>query len=326
MRRLRRTPQLRALVQETTLTANDLILPLFVRAGEGVRKPINSMPGYFQLSVDQLSEEIEQVVKLGIPGVILFGIPASKDSLGHESCREDGIVQRAIRTIKAKAPDLLVIADVCLCEYTDHGHCGIVNEKTGTRDVDNDATLVVLAEQSVSLALAGADIIAPSGMMDGMVAAIRDGLDSAELHHIPILSYAVKYASSLYGPFREAAEGAPQFGDRRTYQMNPANAAEAIREAELDVAEGADMLMVKPALHYLDVIYRVKQAFPDLPLAAYHVSGEYAMIKAAAAQGWIDERRVVMETLLSIKRAGADFIITYYAKAVAEWQGTSLIC
>ncbi len=325
LRRLRRTPALRALVQETTLHVNDLIQPIFIRHGTDVRQPISSMPGCYQLSVDQLSQEIAQIVTLGIPGVLLFGIPSHKDKDGNISCEKDGIVQQAIRAIKDMAPDLVVIVDVCLCEYTDHGHCGPVNEKTGQLDVDNDATLTILAKQAVSLARAGADVIAPSGMIDGMVAAIRDGLDTADYHHIPILSYAVKYASSLYGPFREAAEGAPQFGDRRTYQMNPANAAEALREAELDVAEGADMLMIKPAVAYLDVIFRIKQQYPEIPLAAYHVSGEYAMIKAAAEKGWLDEKRVVMETLLSIKRAGADIIITYYAKDAAQWLRNSAI-
>lgn len=319
LRRLRRTPQLRALVQETSLSVSHLILPLFICAGENICNPISSMPGHFQLSVDQLADEAKHISNLGIPAVLLFGIPESKDSLGQDAYRDDGVIQRAIRAIKKAAPNLVVIADVCFCEYTDHGHCGIVNDNTGHLDVDNDATLELLALQSVSLALAGADVIAPSGMMDGMVAAIRQALDSADFQHIPILSYAVKYASSFYGPFRSAADYTLQFGDRSTYQMNPANGAEALREAELDIAEGADMLMVKPAVHYLDVIYRVKQQFPEVPLAAYHVSGEYAMIKAAAAQGLIDEQRAVMETLISIKRAGADMIITYYAKIVAGW-------
>jgi porphobilinogen synthase len=319
LRRLRRTPELRALVQETTLNVKNLILPLFICAGENICNPISSMPGHFQLSVDQLADEVKHISSLGIPAVLLFGIPASKDSLGQDAYRDDGVIQQAIRVIKQAAPHLIVMADVCFCEYTDHGHCGIVNDNTGHIDVDNDATLEILALQAVSLALAGADVIAPSGMMDGMVATIRQALDSAEFQHIPILSYAVKYASSFYGPFRNAAGYSLQFGDRSTYQMNPANGAEALREAELDVAEGADMLMVKPALHYLDVIYRVKQQFPEIPLAAYHVSGEYAMIKVAAAQGLIDEQRAVMETLLSIKRAGADMIITYYAKTVAGW-------
>ncbi|NNM58859.1 MAG: porphobilinogen synthase [Legionellales bacterium] len=316
LQRLRRTPALRALIRETVLDKNDLILPLFIKSGENICQPITSMPGCCQLSVDRLDEEIDSIVKSGLLGVILFGIPDKKDPHGEVSCHDDGVVQQAIRCIKAIAPQLLVIADVCLCEYTDHGHCGVLSDESG---IDNDATLSILAEQSESLAHAGADIIAPSGMMDGMVVAIREGLDKAGFTHIPILSYAVKYASALYGPFREAAEGAPQFGDRRGYQMDPANGAEALREAKLDVEEGADMLMVKPAGIYADVIYRVKQAFPGIPLAAYQVSGEYAMLKAAAANGWINERAAVMESLLSLKRAGADFIITYYAKTVADW-------
>ncbi len=319
MRRMRRTPALRALVQETVINKNDLIMPLFIASGEGICNPISAMPGCFQISIDKLEDEVKSLVELGIGGVILFGIPAFKDSLGHESCRDDGVVQTAIRVIKALASEMLVIADVCLCEYLEHGHCGVVNDETGQMDVDNDETLQILAEQAESFAHAGADIVAPSGMMDGMVAAIRHGLDNAGFDHIPILSYAVKYASALYGPFREAVECQLKTGNRLTYQMDPANAAEALREAELDVAEGTDMLMVKPASFYLDVIHRVKQAFPDVPLGAYQVSGEYAMIKAAAANGWVDEQRVVMESLLSIKRAGADFIITYFAKAVAGW-------
>ena len=319
LRRLRRTPALRALVQETTLDQQDLIYPLFIKAGNNIRQPILSMPGCFQLSVDNLADEIAELVKLGILGIILFGIPAVKDAQGQDSCHQQGIVQTAIKAIKALAPQLLIIADVCLCEYTDHGHCGIVNDKTGSMDVDNDATLAILGAQAVSMAQAGADIIAPSGMMDGMVGVIRQKLDEQDFQHIPILSYAVKYASSLYGPFREAAEGAPQFGDRRSYQMDIHNAAEALREAALDVAEGADMLMIKPAGFYADIIYRIKQTFPALPLAAYQVSGEYALIKAAAEKGWLDEKRAAMESLVSIKRAGADFIITYYAKAVAKW-------
>ncbi len=319
MQRLRKTPALRALVRETVLDRNDLILPLFIKSGVNICQPINSMPGCFQLSVDKLDEEIHAIVKLGLLGVILFGIPDTKNSSGTASCNDDGVVQQAIRRIKAIAPQLLVIADVCLCEYTDHGHCGVLSDETTHFVIDNDATLDILATQSESMAHAGADIIAPSGMMDGMVTTIRAGLDRAGFTHIPILSYAVKYASAFYGPFREAAEGAPQFGDRRSYQMDPANGAEALREAALDVQEGADMLMVKPAGQYGDVIYRVKQAFPDIPLGAYQVSGEYAMLKAAAANGWIDERAAVLESLVSLKRAGADFIITYYAKTVAAW-------
>lgn len=319
MRRMRRTPALRALIQETAISKNDLIMPLFIVSGHNICNPVAAMPGCAQISVDKLEEEIKSLQALGINGVILFGIPAFKDSLGHESCRDDGVVQTAIRVIKALAPEMLVIADVCLCEYLENGHCGVVNDETGQMDVDNDETLSILAEQAESFAHAGADIVAPSGMMDGMVAAIRYGLDQAGFKHIPILSYAVKYASALYGPFRDAVECQLKSGNRLSYQMDPANGAEALREAELDVAEGADMLMVKPASFYLDVIHRVKQAFPDIPMGAYQVSGEYAMIKAAAANGWIDEQKVVMESLLSIKRAGADFIITYFAKTVAGW-------
>lgn len=326
-RRLRTSPNMRAMVRETSLAADDFIYPLFVTHGQNVRNPISSMPGIYQLSVDQLAAEAESVAGLGIPAVILFGIPAEKDPVGLENFASQGIVQQAVRAIKKAVPDLVVITDVCLCEYTDHGHCGLLNRGNGQRPhphleegyVLNDETLDILGRVSVSHAEAGADIVAPSGMMDGMVGAIRSALDEDDFSHIPIMSYAVKYASAFYGPFREAAEGAPKFGDRKTHQMDPANAREALREAELDVAEGADFLMVKPALPYLDVIQRVRQRFPELPLAAYNVSGEYAMIKAAAAQGWLDEQRVVLETLTGIKRAGADLIITYHAREAAAW-------
>ena len=315
-RRLRRTAALRNLVRETTLKLDDFVLPLFVRGGEETRA-IKSMPGHYQLCLKDLEKEVKQVASLGIGAVLLFGIPPHKDEVGSHAYDEQGIVQQAIREIKKIHPDLLVMVDVCFCEYTNHGHCGIVNNKQGLLDVDNDATLALLAKQAVSFAQAGADVIAPSGMMDGMIQAVRSALDTQGFEHIPILSYAIKYASALYGPFREAAEGAPQFGDRKTYQMDIANGNEAMKEALLDVEEGADMLMVKPALAYLDVIYRVKQAFPALPLGAYQVSGEFAMIKAAAAYGWIDEKKVMFESLIAIKRAGADFIITYFAKEVA---------
>ena len=318
LRRLRAHPKLRDLISEHQLSVKDLVLPLFIKEGEGIKIPIQSMPGHYQWSVDQLADEIKSIEEANIPAVILFGIPSNKDSLGSSALTEKGVVQQAIQKIKFLSPHLLIIADLCLCEYTDHGHCGVIVEKNGDFIVDNDQTLPLLATQAVSLAKAGADVIAPSGMMDGMVCAIRYGLDQQGFTHIPILSYAVKYASGFYGPFREAAEGAPKFGDRRSYQMNPANAAIGLREAELDVAEGADMLMVKPAHTYLDMIYRVKQKFPGIPLGAYQVSGEYAMIKAAAARGWLDETAVMLESLLAIKRAGADFIITYFAKAVAE--------
>ena len=319
MRRLRTHPKLRDMVRETALSPNDLILPLFVRFGENQRVPINSMPGHAQLTVDLLAAEIAEIDELGIPAVILFGIPEHKDAEGSDAYDDDGIIQQAVRAIKQTGSDLLVMTDVCFCEYTDHGHCGIVNDRHGIADVDNDATLEILVQEAVSHARAGADVIAPSGMMDGMIAALRNGLDEAGFENLPLLSYAAKYASGFYGPFRDAAESTPQFGDRRTYQMDPANAAEALREVALDLQEGADMLMVKPALSYLDVISRVKQAHPQVPLAAYNVSGEFAMVKAAAANGWIDEQRVALEILTSIKRAGADMILTYFAKDAARW-------
>lgn len=315
-RRLRRTAALRHFLQENTVTVSDLVLPLFVKAGHDIKNPIASMPGHYQFSLDHLPAEIAEIQQLKIPAVILFGIPAKKDSIGSSALDDNGIVQQAIKLIKKIAPALLVISDLCFCEYTDHGHCGVIDAQT--QQVDNDKTLELLGKQAVSHARAGADIIAPSGMMDGMVQAIRTALDVNQFQDIPILSYAVKYASSFYGPFRDAAEGAPQCGDRKTYQMNPANTNEALREAALDVAEGADMLMVKPAQHYLDIIYRVKQRFPELPLGAYQVSGEFAMIKAAAEKNWIDEKSAMTESLLAIKRAGADFIITYFAKEFAR--------
>jgi porphobilinogen synthase len=317
-RRLRGHPRLRDLVKETHLSTFDLIYPLFVYHGRNLRREIPSMPGQYQISVDRLAESLAEVSELGIPGIILFGIPEQKDARGSAAARDDGIVQQAVRLARQVAPDLLVITDLCFCEYTDHGHCGPLAEIGGRIDVDNDATLPLLVEQAQSHARAGAHMIAPSGMMDGMVGAIREGLDRAGFTHIPIMSYAAKFASGYYGPFRDAAESAPSFGDRRSYQMDPANAREALLEAALDLAEGADILMVKPALAYLDIIYRVKESC-GLPLAAYNVSGEYAMIKAAAANGWIDERRIVLETLTAIKRAGADMILTYHALDVARW-------
>jgi len=323
-RRLRTTPALRAMLRETELNPRDFIYPLFVRHGSG-RNEITSMPDVFQLSVDEAVREAEQTMQLGIPAVILFGIPAEKDPIGLENFSPDGIVQQAIRLIKKEIPEMVVVTDVCLCEYTDHGHCGILNSgeyfdpHLPEGYVLNDPTLDVLAKVALSHAEAGADIVAPSGMMDGMVRAIREALDDSGHESLPILSYAVKYASSFYGPFREAAEGAPKFGDRKSHQMDPANAAEALREAALDVDEGADMLMVKPALAYLDVIRRVKEAFPEMPLAAYNVSGEYSMIKAAARSGWIDEQKTALEALTGMKRAGADLIITYHAKQAAHW-------
>lgn len=323
LRRLRQHPLLRELVRETELSVRDLILPLFVRSGSKRKQPIQSMPGHCQLTLDDLADEVREIVDCSIPAVILFGIPAAKDSIGSSACLDDGIVQQAIRKIKQTSRDLLVITDLCFCEYTDHGHCGILRENAEQADVDNDATLELLAKQAVSHAKAGADVIAPSGMMDGMVAAIRKRLDEVGYEQTPILSYSAKYASAFYGPFREAAESTPQLGDRRSYQMDPANAGEALREVSLDLAEGADFIMVKPALSYLDVICRVKQAHPGVPLCAYNVSGEFAMLKAAAANGWIDERRTTLEILTSIKRAGADMIITYSAKDVARWSSNA---
>ncbi len=322
MQRLRHSSQLRALIRETELNVGDLVFPLFVKEGKNIKNPISSLPGHFQFSIDSLEAEIKQIEALNIPAVILFGIPLHKDAKGSSSLSSQGIIQSAILAIKKLSPQLLVIADVCFCEYTDHGHCGIIAaHQAGEVIIDNDETLILLGEQAVSYAQAGADIIAPSGMMDGMVQAIRISLDKNGFQHIPILSYSVKYASAFYGPFREAAgSGSPQYGGRQTYQMDPANAEEGIREAELDILEGADMLMVKPAQNYLDVIYRVKKSFPSLPLAAYQVSGEYSMIKLAAAEGWLDERRAMVESLTAIKRAGADFIITYFAKEFAIYK------
>ncbi|HEX3152070.1 MAG TPA: porphobilinogen synthase [Gemmataceae bacterium] len=318
-RRLRANPLVRDMVRETTLDVRDFILPLFVRPGTGIRQEISSMPGNYQLSVDRLVDEVGSSLDLGVRAFILFGIPTSKDATGSSALRDDGIVQQALRALrKAFKQEVVLLTDECFCEYTDHGHCGPLCEVNGRVDVDNDATLPLLAEQCVSHAKAGADLIAPSGMMDGMVQAIRRGLDAAGFAHIPILSYAAKYASGFYGPFREAAESPPQFGDRGGYQMDPANGDEAIREVELDLAEGADMVMVKPALSYMDIVRRVKEKF-GVPVAAYNVSGEFAMVKAAAAKGWIDERRVALEILTSIKRAGADLILTYHARDAARW-------
>lgn len=312
-RRLRRSESIRALVRETHVTPNDFIYPLFVCEGEGIRREISSMPGQYNLSIDELVKEANEAYKLGVKSVILFGLPKEKDAEGRDAFSDEGIVQRAIRALKKEIKDLVVIADNCLCEYTDHGHCGVVENN----DVLNDPTLDLLAKTAVVQAKAGADIIAPSNMMDGFVGAIREALDDNDFENIPILSYAVKYASGFYGPFREAAASAPQFGDRRSYQMDPANVREAMREAMLDLDQGADMLMVKPALAYLDVLKELRQRC-DLPLAAYQVSGEYAMIKAAARLGWLDENRIMWETLTSIKRAGADLILTYYAKEAAR--------
>jgi porphobilinogen synthase len=302
------------MVRETTLSVDDMIFPMFVVEGSGVNNPISSMPGNSQLSIDLLVKEAREVHGLGIPAIILFGIPAEKDALGTDATSDDGIIQRAVKAVKDAVPDLYVITDVCFCEYTDHGHCGPVVDG----DVDNDATLDLLGKQALTHARAGADMVAPSGMMDGMVGAIRGALDEDGYHGIPVMSYAAKYASGFYGPFREAAESAPQFGDRRAYQMDPANAREAMYEVELDIDEGADIIMVKPALPYLDIIRMVSTEI-NLPVAAYNVSGEFSMVKAAGQLGWIDEKKVALEMLTSIKRAGADVILTYYAKDAARW-------
>ena len=313
-RRLRSSAAMRALVKETYLQKEDLIYPLFIIEGSNIKNPVSSMPGVFQLSLDNLATEVDEIVEIGIKAVLLFGIPAEKDAVGSGAYHDHGIVQKATRLIKERHPELLVIADTCLCEFTDHGHCGVVEGEK----ILNDPSLNLLAQTAISQAEAGADIIAPSNMMDGFVAAIRAGLDAAGFEHIPIMSYAVKYASSYYGPFREAAEGAPKFGDRKTYQMDPSNRIEAIREATSDIEEGADFLIVKPALAYMDIIRDVKNNFP-VPVVAYNVSGEYSMVKAAAQNGWIDEKSVVLETLLGMKRAGSDLIITYHAKDVCRW-------
>ena len=315
MRRLRANPQIRRMVRETMLDAGDLIYPLFVKPGTGLRDEVSSMPGVFQLSIDQLEAEAAELLALKIPAVILFGLPETKDEAGSGAFAEDGIVQQAIRRLKEVAPDLYVITDVCMCEYTSHGHCGALDD---SGCVINDVTLEMLAMTAVSHAEAGADMVAPSDMMDGRVAAIRAALDAEGYSDIPIMAYSAKYASGYYGPFRDAADSAPAFGDRSGYQMDPANGDEAIRETELDIDEGADLVMVKPALAYMDIIWRIKETF-GMPTAAYNVSGEYAMVKAAAANGWIDEKRVVLETLTGLKRAGADLILTYHAKDAARW-------
>lgn len=312
-RRLRQNENLRALIRETRLSPAQLIYPIFIMPGKGKKEEISSMPGIFRLSVDQLGKEAKECLDAGVRSVILFGLPEKKDPMGSGAHAKDGIIQRGIRELKDRVPEITVVTDVCLCEYTDHGHCGcLVNGQ-----VDNDTTLEILARTALSHAKAGADIVAPSDMMDGRVAEIRSELDENDFHMIPIMSYAVKYASFFYGPFRDAADCAPQFGDRRSYQMDPANSREALREATLDVEEGADILMVKPAVAYLDIISRLRDEF-DLPIAAYHVSGEYAMIKAAAEKGWIDGKQVMAETLLSIRRAGADIILTYFAKEMGK--------
>ena len=325
LRRLRYEPAIRRMVQETFLSPERLILPLFVRTGQNVRQPISAMPGNFQLSIDELVKEAEEAAALGIGGIILFGIPEMKDAIGSDALSENGIIAQAVRAVKQTlGTRLLVITDVCFCEYTDHGHCGVLRQRVGDcvadYNVDNDATLENLVKQSLIHAHAGADMLAPSGMMDGMIQAMRTGLDRENFSHLPIMSYAVKYASSFYGPFREAAGSAPQFGDRRSYQMDPAaSAGQAIREVQLDLQEGADIIMVKPALAYLDIVRMVRDRFEGVPIAAYNVSGEFSMVKAAAQRGWIDEKAVVLESLTSITRAGANIILTYWAKDVARW-------
>ena len=320
LRRLRQHPAVRRLVRETRLSPESLILPLFARTGKGVRQPIASMPGHSQLSVDLIAEEARTAARLGLGGIILFGIPDRKDAAGSDSYSPTGIVQQAIKAAKDAAPELLVITDVCFCEYTDHGHCGVVDRQSGRDDVNNDKTLHLLGRQALSHAQSGADLVAPSGMMDGMVGAIRSALDEGSFAHVPIMSYAVKYASAFYGPFREAAESAPKYGDRRSYQMDPAAAAgQALREVGLDLTEGADIVMVKPALAYLDIIRLVSDSHPGVPLAAYNVSGEFAMVKAAAERGWIDERAAALESVTAIARAGAQIVLTYWAKDVAQW-------
>ncbi len=315
LRRLRQNEDLRRMVRETKLSVDDFIYPLFVLPGSGIKEEVSSMPGVFRFSVDKLVEEAKEVENLGIPAVILFGIPEKKDAAASEAYDEEGIIQKALRALKKDVPGLILITDVCLCEYMSHGHCGVVKENG---EIDNDMTLELLAKTAVSHAEAGADIVAPSDMMDGRVAAIRSNLDENGFKNTPILSYAAKYASAFYGPFREAAESAPQFGDRRSYQMDTPNALEALREVALDIEEGADIVMVKPALAYLDIIRRVKEEF-GYPTAAYNVSGEYAMVKAASLKGWIDEKRIITEILTAIKRAGADMILTYHAKDMAKW-------
>lgn len=319
-RRMRRNEILRRMVRETRLTVDNLVMPLFVRPGEKVKKEIPSMPGNYQMSVDVLVEEVKEVARLGIPAVLLFGIPEKKDDIGSQAWDEEGIVQKAVRAIRNANVDICIITDVCLCEYTDHGHCGKLREHPLTHEleVDNDATLELLRRTAVSHARAGADIVAPSDMMDGRIAEIRAGLDDARFEYVAIMSYAAKFASGFYGPFREAAESPPKFGDRRGYQMDPPNLNEALREVSMDIEEGADIVMVKPALAYLDVIRLVKDRF-GYPTAAYNVSGEFAMVKAAAQKGWLDEKRIVLEILTSIRRAGADLILTYWAKDVARW-------
>ncbi|MFV9876253.1 MAG: porphobilinogen synthase [Rickettsiales endosymbiont of Dermacentor nuttalli] len=318
-RRLRYNSTIRDLVRETILNINDLVLPLFIIHGINIKNPISSLPGHYQLSIDMLEDEIKETVSYGIKAIILFGIPEIKDPYGSSACDENGIIQQAIKKIKDLAPNLLVISDLCFCQYTDHGHCGIVTKHNYILDMDNDATLNILAKQAISLAKAGADIIAPAGMLDNMVHTIRTALDYAGFYKIPIMSYAVKYRSAMYGPFGAATGGTAKVGDRSSYQMDMANSDEALKEAYLDIKEGADILIIKPAHTYLDIIYRIKEQYPYIPIAAYHVSGEYAMLKAAIQNGWLEEKRTILEVTTSIKRAGANIIITYFAKELAKW-------
>jgi porphobilinogen synthase len=319
LRRLRQHPIVRDLIRETELNLNDLVHAIFIKGEEGEKNPISSMPGHYQIPLSQLDKEIEEIVSLGIKSLMVFGVPSFKDAIGSDSFSDDGIMQKAIRQIRKLAPELLIISDICLCQYTDHGHCGVMDDHTGCMDLNNDKTLEVLVKQSISHVKAGANMLAPSGMVDGLITTLRQGLDKVGFTHIPLMGHTAKYASAMYGPFRQATEGEPQFGDRSTYQMDPANGQEALREAAMDVIEGADILLIKPAHTYLDVIYRVKEAYPQIPLCAYHPSAEFSMIKAAAANGWINEKKVVFEVLTSIKRAGADFMVTYYTKEVAQW-------
>lgn len=319
LRRLRQHPTLRSMLHDVSLSVSDLIYPLFIHHNDDHHQTIDSMPGVFQIGLNQLDKEIKSIVSLGIPAVLLFGLPDHKDSVGSHSYSDSGVVQKAIKHIKAIAPELYVISDVCFCEYTDHGHCGVLHECAGRTDVDNDATLELLQWQAVSHAKAGVDMVAPSGMIDGMISAMRSALDDHGFSHLPIMSYSMKYASAFYGPFRDVADCAPQFGNRASYQMDCRRRHEFLSEIESDMHEGADITMVKPAMPYLDVIASVKQRYPEIPMAAYHVSGEYAMLKAAAEKGWLDEQRVVLESMYALKRAGVDLIITYYAKEIAGW-------
>ncbi len=319
LRRLRQHPVIRDLIRETELNLDDLVHAIFIKGDKGDKQPVLSMPGHYQIPLSKLDEEIEEIVNLGIKSIMIFGVPSTKDAYGSDSFDDQGIMQKAIRQIKKLAPDLLIISDICFCQYTDHGHCGFMDDHHGCIDLNNDKPLELLVKQSISHVQAGANMLAPSGMIDGAVITLRRALDEAGFEHIPLMGHTVKYSSAMYGPFRQATEGAPKYGDRSRYQMDPANGNEALREAAVDIMEGADILLIKPAHTYLDIIYRVKQTYPHIPLCAYHPSAEFSMIKAAAEKGWINEKRVVFEVLTSIKRAGADFIVNYYTKEVARW-------